>query len=115
MIQLLFGGFCSPFTFELLSRDSADRTGCFAGAALKTCISVDNVLAISLRNSVCRAFACTCSASYTLIRDNVCHDRILLIIYVLDLVGNLLSIVIQNGGLDKCEIHFRVYFCRDMG
>lgn len=65
----------------LFSRNSTCRAGTFTCTAVQTCISVDYVLSISFRDSVCRTFLCACSACYTFIRNYICHDSILLLKY----------------------------------
>jgi len=58
--------------------DSSCRTCISTGAAVCTCICIDDIMVLALRNSTGRALALTCSAAYTLIRNNICHNIILL-------------------------------------
>ena len=72
----------SPQSFfyvtKLVLLDCAGGAGSSAGAALDAGISVDYVLAISLRDRAYGTFAGAASAANAGIGDNVCHDRILL-------------------------------------
>ena len=66
---------------ELFSLRCANRANTVASAAVDASVSVDNVLAVSLRNSANRAALSASAASDTLIRDLVSHNNILLIIF----------------------------------
>ena len=57
------------------------RANTRASAAVDASVSVDNILAVSLRNSANRAALCASAASDTLIRNLVSHSKILLIIF----------------------------------
>lgn len=62
---------------KLFLSGSANRTYTCASTAANTCVSVDNVLAVTLRNSVYRAALSASAASDAIIRNNVCHDKYL--------------------------------------
>ena len=55
-------------------RNRSGRALCFAGSAVQACICVDYILSISFRDRFCRTNICAGAASYTFIRNNVCHD-----------------------------------------
>lgn len=61
-----------------LALDSAGGAGSSAGTAVDAGISVDYILAISLRDSAYGTFAGAASAANAGISNNVCHDKILL-------------------------------------
>ena len=61
------------FPAGLLLLRCADRTCICACAALETCICVDDVLAVTLRDCADRTCVCTCTALDASITDYVCH------------------------------------------
>ena len=62
-----------------LALDRASWTCSCAGTAVDAGISVDNVLAISFRNSAYWTFASASAAAYTAVVDYICHGNYLLI------------------------------------
>ena len=58
--------------------DSAGRANASTAAAGNAGISVNNILAISLRNSADRALALAGTATNTSISNYICHNRFLL-------------------------------------
>ena len=88
--------------FRLFSGDSAGRTYTLAGAAVQTCIRIDDKLAVSLADCFSRAFACTGSARYAFIRNYICHYNILLCGFI------VIVILVQIYGRYK---HKKRNFC----
>lgn len=104
----------------LLLYDSLCRTDTCACSALYTGISVDHILAVSLRNCLYRALSCACSAAYTLVGNYICHVLFLLLFfrlatYVFDLCrhpfrwkrGRLSG---TNHILNDCIRKYKYYF-----
>ena len=60
-------------------RDGTCRANCLARTAIQAGIRIDLVLRIALRDSSCRALACTCSAADACVRNYISHVNILLI------------------------------------
>ncbi len=58
----------------LLLLRSTDRTCICAGAALETCVRINLILAVALRDRADRTCICTCTALDASIADYVCHD-----------------------------------------
>ena len=61
--------------FLLFSRRSAYRADTCTSTALNASISVDNVLAVTLRDSAYRTLASASSAANTIVRNNICHNK----------------------------------------
>ena len=59
-----------------LALDSASGAGSSAGTAVDAGISIDYILAVSLRNSANGTFGSAASAAYTSVTNNVCHNKL---------------------------------------
>ena len=68
----------SALCCELFFCDSAHRTCSCAGSAANAAICIDLVLSVAGSDSAYRTFSFTGSVANAGIRNNVCHDRILL-------------------------------------
>lgn len=71
----------SAFLFwisKLFSLGSADGAAAFTSAALDASISVNNILAVALRDSTYGAICFTSTAADAFVSDNVCHLSYLL-------------------------------------
>ncbi len=69
----------STLTHVSSLRDGTCRAYSLARTAIKASICIDLILRIALRDSACRALACTCSAANACIRNYISHVNILLI------------------------------------
>ena len=65
-------------TAGLLLLRCADRTCICASAAFETCLCINHVLAVALRDRADRTCICTCTALDASITDSVCHNCYLL-------------------------------------
>ena len=68
-------------SYRLALYDCFCRTNTCACSAVYTCISVDHILAVSLRNCLYRTFASACSAAYALVSNYICHVFFLLLLF----------------------------------
>ena len=64
------------FILKLLSLRSANRTCACASTAIQTCRSVDNALAVSLRNSTYGALSHASAAADAIVIDLISHSKI---------------------------------------
>ena len=87
-------------SYRLALYDCFCRTNTCACSAVYTCISVDHILAVSLRNCLYRTFASAGSAAYALVSNYICHVFFLLLLfrlstYVFDLSGSHSPFMVQ--------------------
>lgn len=68
-------GIAVVFYVAELSLDSACWASSCTGSAVDASVSVDNVLAVSLRDCIYWAFASTGSAAYASVSNYVCHNE----------------------------------------
>ena len=62
----------------LLRNDCFARANACAGSTIDAGISINHILSISLRDCTYWALRFTGSAAYTCVRNNICHDHVLL-------------------------------------
>ena len=71
----LFSYNAKSVSVRLFCRDSTCWAFCFACSTFQTCICIDFVFSITFVDSFSWTCFCTCSAAYTFIRNNVCHNK----------------------------------------
>jgi hypothetical protein len=76
---------CAALFPKLLGLRSTYRANTSASSALNAFLRIDNVLAVSLGNSLSRAFCCTSATSDAVITNYICHNSTSLILKELEL------------------------------